>query len=154
MFATGQTFEPTTPNISFVPRSPNGVAQQCWIRLHSSSNCRGHTRALHMASKVLTGCILPTKHFRSQHRLAYEWNSIFSRARSASGRFFVFCGKSERESESRGPTTGNGSEKRKTLRKSSPNIVGSCCIRVYTTNNSQHCWPNNLTLGVVASVCT
>ena len=32
-FETGQTFEPTTPNISFAPWS-----RQCWIHLHSSSN--------------------------------------------------------------------------------------------------------------------
>ena len=32
-FETGQTFQSTTPNISFVLWS---VAQQCWIHLHSS----------------------------------------------------------------------------------------------------------------------
>ena len=43
---------------------------------------------------------------------------IFPLARSASGRFFVFRGKSERENE--GPTTGTGNEKRRSLRKSTP----------------------------------
>ena len=59
-------------------------------------------------------------------RLAYKSSSKFSRARSTSGRFkcsYVFCGKSERESESStfalGPTTGTGNEKRRALRKSS-----------------------------------
>ena len=49
-FETGQTFEPTTPNISFVSWSPTYSAttfsqlfQHCW----------GHARALHMVSKVL-----------------------------------------------------------------------------------------------------
>ena len=36
------------------------VAQQCWIRLHSSSNI--HARTLHMVYKSLMGCILPTMH--------------------------------------------------------------------------------------------
>jgi len=39
-FETGQTFQPTTPNIS-----RRSVAQQCWIRLHSSSNIDGATHA-------------------------------------------------------------------------------------------------------------
>ena len=39
----------------------------------------------------------------------------FSRARSASGRFFMFLRQNERES---GKTTGTGNEKRRTLRKS------------------------------------
>ena len=57
-------------------------------------------------------------------RLAYKSSSKFSRARITSGRFsYVFCSKSERESESStfalGPTTGTGNEKRTTLRKSS-----------------------------------
>ena len=40
------------------------VAQQCWIRLHSSSNI--HARKLHMVYKSLMGCILPTMHCSSQ----------------------------------------------------------------------------------------
>ena len=36
------------------------VAQQCWIRLHSSSNI--HARILHMVYKSLMGYILPTMH--------------------------------------------------------------------------------------------
>ena len=43
-FETGQTFQPTTPNISlFLDR--RSVAQQCWIRSHSSSNIVGATHA-------------------------------------------------------------------------------------------------------------
>ena len=38
-FESGQTFEPTTPSISFVLRSRN-IAQQYWIRSHSSSLAR------------------------------------------------------------------------------------------------------------------
>ena len=69
------------------------VAQQCWIRLQTSSNinCWGHARRLHMVFKVL-------------------WVVSFPRC-----------------------TAG-------------PNIVGSCCIRVQSTGNtevknSKHCWP-------------
>ena len=69
------------------------VAQQCWIRLQTSSNinCWGHARRLHMVFKVF-------------------WVVSFPRC-----------------------TAG-------------PNIVGSCCIRVHSTantevKNSKHCWP-------------
>ena len=41
-FETGQTFQPATPNISFVPWSLKRSAK-CWIRLHSSSNIFGTT---------------------------------------------------------------------------------------------------------------
>ena len=48
-FETGQTFKPTTPNISLICsdlfRNRRSVAQQCWIRLHSSSNIVGATHA-------------------------------------------------------------------------------------------------------------
>ena len=43
-FETGQTFQPTTPNISLF-RDRRSVAQQCWIRLHNSSNIVGATHA-------------------------------------------------------------------------------------------------------------
>ena len=43
-FKASQTFEPTTPIISFVP-SQRSVAQQCCIRLHNSSNIVGTTHA-------------------------------------------------------------------------------------------------------------
>ena len=43
-FETGQTFQPTTPNI-FLFHDRRSVAQQCWIRLHSSSNIVGATHA-------------------------------------------------------------------------------------------------------------
>ena len=41
-----------------------------------------------------------------------------SRARSASGRFFMFSAARESETFALGPTTGTGNEKRRTLRKS------------------------------------
>ena len=43
-FETGQTFQPTTPNI-FLFHDRRSVAQQCWIRLHSSSNIVGAAHA-------------------------------------------------------------------------------------------------------------
>jgi len=43
-FETYQTFQPTTPNILLF-RDRRRVAQQCWIRLHSSSNIVGTTHA-------------------------------------------------------------------------------------------------------------
>ena len=55
MFATGQTFEPTTPNISFVPRSPKRSATMLdpFAQLKFFQHCWGHARALFMVSKVL-----------------------------------------------------------------------------------------------------
>ena len=44
------------------------VAQQCWIRLHSSSNMGPRTRITH-GLQSLMGCILPTMHCRSQQCL-------------------------------------------------------------------------------------
>ena len=43
-FETGQTFQPTTSNISLF-HDRRSLAQQCWIRLHSSSNTVGATHA-------------------------------------------------------------------------------------------------------------
>ena len=85
-----KSFEPTTPNISFFC-DRRSVAQQCWIRLQTSSNvnCWGHARRLHMVFKVL-------------------WVVSFPRCSAGT------------------------------------NIVGSCCIRVHSTantevKNSKHC---------------
>ena len=57
-FETGQTFQPTTPNISFVPWSPKRT-QQCWIRLHSSSYIVGAVRA-HYAWFTKTYALYPS----------------------------------------------------------------------------------------------
>ena len=42
------------------------VAQQCWIRLHSSSLLGPRTLIMHGLQRLM-GCILPTMHCRSQH---------------------------------------------------------------------------------------
>ena len=49
-FETGQTFEPTTPNI-YLFRDRRSVTQQWFPQLFQ--HCWGHERALHMVSKVL-----------------------------------------------------------------------------------------------------
>ena len=77
-FETGQTFQPTSPNISFVPWSPKCSATMLDSFAHLFQHCWGHACALHMDCKVL-------------------W--VVS---------FPWC------------TAG-------------PNMVGSCCIRLYTT---------------------
>ena len=52
-------------------------------------------------------------------RLAYKSSSNFSRARSSSGRFFMFCAaKASKRARALGPTTGTGNEKRRTSIKS------------------------------------
>ena len=52
-FKTGQTFEPTTPNISFVPWSPTRSATMLESFAELFRHCWGHARALHVVSKVL-----------------------------------------------------------------------------------------------------
>ena len=47
-------------------RDLRSVAQQCWIRLHSSSNIVGAKHAHYAWLQRLMGCILPTMHCRSQ----------------------------------------------------------------------------------------
>ena len=58
LHVVAQTFKTTTPNISLICselfRNRRSVAQQCWIRLHSSSKQGwGHARLLRMVYKDL-----------------------------------------------------------------------------------------------------
>ena len=55
-FETSQTFKSPTPNLSFVLWSPKRLAQQCWIRLHSSSMLGLRTRITHSLQSLM-GCI-------------------------------------------------------------------------------------------------
>ena len=48
-------------------RDRRSVAQQCWIRLHTSSNIVGPSALITHGLQRLMGCILPTTHCRSQH---------------------------------------------------------------------------------------
>ena len=59
---TGQTFQPTTRNISFVPRSPKRSATM----LDPFAQLFQHCWATHLLQR-LVGCILPTMHCRSLH---------------------------------------------------------------------------------------
>ena len=52
-FETGQTFKPTTPNISFVVWSPKHSATMLDQCAQHFQHCLGHTHALHMLFKVL-----------------------------------------------------------------------------------------------------
>ena len=63
---TCQTFEPTTPNILLF-RYRRSVAQQCWIRLHSSSNFVGATHAHYTWFTKAYGLFFPTMHFQHGH---------------------------------------------------------------------------------------
>ena len=65
-FETGQTFQPTTPNISlFLDR--RSVAQQCWIRSTALPTLLGPRKLIMHGLQRLMGCILPAMHCRSQH---------------------------------------------------------------------------------------
>ena len=66
-FETGQTFQPTTPNISFVPWSPKRSATMLDPFAQLFQHCWGHARSLRMVYNDCMGCILPTMHRRSQH---------------------------------------------------------------------------------------
>ena len=80
-FETGQTFQPTTPNISFVPWSPKRSATMLDPFAQLFQHCWGHARSLRMDYKDL-------------------WVVFFPRC-----------------------TAG-------------PKLVGSCCIRLHTTANT------------------
>ena len=65
---TGQTFEPTTPNISFVPWSPKRSATILDQFAQLFQHCWGHASALHMVFlQSQIGCIPSTVHCRSQY---------------------------------------------------------------------------------------
>ena len=52
-FETGQTFQPTTPNISFVPWSPKRTAAMLDPFAQLFQHCWGHARSLRMVYKDL-----------------------------------------------------------------------------------------------------
>ena len=78
------------------------VAQQCWIRLHSSSNIVRATHAHYTWFTSLMVCILPTIHCRSQHR----WELLH-------------------------PLAHHCQHRRNKSQHCWPNNVGSCCVRLY-----------------------
>ena len=65
-FETGQTFQPTTPNISssVIPEAWRNNVGSVWTALPTLLGPR--TLITH-GSQRLMGCILPTMHCRSQH---------------------------------------------------------------------------------------
>ena len=85
-FETGQTFQPTTPNISFVPWSPKRNATMLDPFSQLFQHCWSQTRSLRMVYKELMGCILPTMHCRSQHcwELLYPFADHCQHARNNS----------------------------------------------------------------------
>ena len=58
-FETGQTFQPTTPNISFVPWSPKRIATMLEPFAQLFQHCWGHVRSLCMVYKDLWGVSFP-----------------------------------------------------------------------------------------------
>ena len=52
-FETSQTYEPTTPNISFVPWSPKRCAIMLDLCARVLQHCWGHACSLHMVSKAV-----------------------------------------------------------------------------------------------------
>ena len=96
-FETGQSFQSTIPNISFVPWSPKGSATMLDSFPQLFQHCWGRARSLRVVYKDFPRCTAGLK------------------------------------------------------------LVGSCCIRLHTTANTQAITPNIFgatMLGVVAPVCT
>ena len=58
-FETGQTYQPTTPNISFVPRSPKRSATMLDPFAQLFQHCWGHARSLRMVYKDLWVVLFP-----------------------------------------------------------------------------------------------
>ena len=88
-------------------RDRQNVAQQCWIRLHGSSNIVGATHAHYHGLQRRMGCILPMMHCMSQH--CWElWHP-----------FAHYC-----------------QHVRNNSQHSWRNSVGSCCIRLHAALRS------------------
>ena len=66
-FETCQTFQPTTPNISFVLWSPNRSATTVGSVWTARPTLLGPRTGITHGLQRLMGCILPTMHCRSQH---------------------------------------------------------------------------------------
>ena len=66
-FETGQTFQPTTSNISFVPWSPKRSAIMLDPFAQLFQHCWGRRTLITHGLQRLMRCILPTMHCRSQH---------------------------------------------------------------------------------------
>ena len=83
-FETGQTFQPTTPNISFVPRSLKR-AQKCWIAVCTAlPTLLGPRTLITHGLQRLMGFILPTMHCRSQHCWEFQFAHHCQHARNNS----------------------------------------------------------------------
>ena len=59
-FETGQTFQPTTPNISFVPWSPKRSSTMLDPFAQLFQHCWGRARSLRLYAWFTKGCILPS----------------------------------------------------------------------------------------------
>ena len=106
-FETGQTFQPTTPNFSFVPWSPKRSAT-----INVGSVCTALPTLLEPRTLIthslqrLMGCILPTMHCGSQHC----WELLHP--------FAHHC-----------PQARNNSQ------HCCANNVGSCCVRLHAASS-------------------
>ena len=83
-FETGQTFEQTTPNI-FLFCDRRGVAQQCWIFVHSSSNTRDLSHQVFPGKPQTAKCHVTTA-LRSRLQFA---NYVWTAGRASSGKWFT-----------------------------------------------------------------
>ena len=79
-FETGQKFEPTSPNISFVPWSPKRSATMLDQFTQLFQHCQSHARVFHMVSfklQFLIGCILPKMHSVSGPKIVGVVASVY-----------------------------------------------------------------------------
>ena len=79
-FETGQKFEPTSPNISFVPWSPKRSATMLDQFTQLFQHCQSHARVFHMVSfklQFLIRCILPKMHSVSGPKIVGVVASVY-----------------------------------------------------------------------------
>ena len=172
---TGQTFQPTTPNISFVPWSLKRSATMLDPFGQLFQHCWGHARPLRMDYKdlwvvffprcivgpnIVGSCCIRLHTTANTHATTPNISFVpWSPKHSATmldpfGQLFQHC-------------WGHVRSLRMDYKDlwvvffprciAGPNIVGSCCIRLHTTANT-HATTTNIVgatmLGVVAPVCT
>ena len=104
---TGQTFELTTPNISFVPCSPKRSVTMLDRFAQPFPTLLGIGKRITHGLQSLTGCILPMMHCRSQH----YWE-LFR------------------------PFAHHCQHGRSNFQHGWPNNVGSCCVRLHVAFSS------------------
>ena len=139
---------------SLLFRDRRSVAQQCWIRLHSSSNIVWATHA-HYAWFTKTNGLYPSHDALQVPTMSGVVASVCTPLPTRTQQFPTWL--AQQCWELLRPFAHHYQHARKNSQHGWRNNVGSCCIRLHTTTNTHATIPNMVgatMLGVVASVCT